>query len=214
MGFHLSPADPFVRQMFTGNLAALERARIPISARAGLLRLTSSPAASRLQVKRINDARQKSIETVVMPHLARAFGTSAIKLEISRCEGGLSFFAMGAPLEMGNAFFSRLRGNIPLLGLLSLDMIEGDRRVKMRGLDSRGNGLGGRLVAATYNIAADMGYPEIVFEVRHDDFPAKCFYFHTDFGTPGPIPPRPKQKSICWSETWRVNVRQPAPSRI
>jgi len=51
-------------------------------------------------------------------------------------------------------------------------------------INSGGMRLGGKAIAAVYNIAIDLGFKEITYTVVPSNAEARRFYFHTDFGAP------------------------------
>jgi len=205
MSFNVCPFDPKA-----ASLAPFQTAgkRIPLAeraARAARERSISLEQArahchldefdlggNHFQIIRMEKHIAAELISLAISHLGSAFKDRTIGLYFSRSRNNF-YYVIVKVAPSGIKFSSSLYGPASTLiprffnpGLLNLEFSISSNNV---GLDhiavkSRGQGQGGKALAALYNIARELGISFITYFVQEQNVAAKRFYFHLDFGAP------------------------------
>lgn len=144
---------------------------------------------------------QTRFKTLVLSHVGSNLRDAHVGIWffLNNCEPSVKIYAANEsyPFERGCAEFSL---NDKLTLFLEIRWSHPDRLslfdIK---IGPRENDLGGKTLAAVYNITSALGLRRIDFFTYTDDRDAQRFYFHTDFG-------RTDFKPTPLTYEWQVNV--------
>ena len=200
-GFHLCPLDPRVEKLFqrhperlTHRITIAERARI---AREGLsisydeaLGLCQSKSFTAGGNRFILLGRPEQLDTRLMALVISHFGSI---LQGAFVAIGISPQAIDHPVV--SIFATRNEKNLPRdfsslevnpedIMFTEFEVIRLQGKLWGRMIKSNQKGLGGRIMAARYNLARDLGLKTISYQVAAENIQARQVFFHADFGKP------------------------------
>jgi len=196
VNFYLSPYDAKVAKVFKG-APGLFTKRMPISGRAGLsykkvevpdidwkLCRKNSFRIGSSNLTFINKSRyvEAHIIPAVISHFVPIFENKNIQVSIRDVERNIPYFSIKAfkiASISDKRHFLWDPGKFPLA---SLEFYVFSNRIHLNTLGSPYNGFGGKMITALYNIAKDIGFCKITFDLNPKNKNAYQFYFHMDFG--------------------------------
>jgi hypothetical protein len=200
-GFHLCPLDPRVEKLFERHPERLTR-RIPIAERARIARkelsISYAEALGLCQSKSFtaNGSRfvllgrpeqtDTRLTALVISHFGSILQGAFVAIGIRPDASGHPVVSIFATTEEKNLprDFSSLDVNPEDIMFTEFEVIRGGGRMWGRMIKSNQKGLGGRIMAARYNLARDLGLKTIRYEVAAENIQARQVFFHADFGKP------------------------------
>ena len=195
MDFYLSPFDAKSIKIFKG-VPGLFTKRVPISERAGLsykkaevpdidwkLCRKGSLSIGTSTLTFLNKSKyvEAHIIHAVLLHFVPIFENENIDVSI-RDKENIPYFSIKAfKIESvsDKKHFLWDPGKYPLA---SLEFYVFSNRIHLDRLRSRCRGFGGKMITALYNIAKDLRFCKISFELEPTNKNAYRFYYHMDYG--------------------------------
>lgn len=216
----LCPLDqnltPQVKQLFLKLLARKPfGTRKPIATRAKIARRNRSistqlasrkqhQAAFNLATNRFHlfnelQSDPQNIVPLLISHFGSIFSNAYLGIGIDKAQSDKSIEVLltvtSSPAHFSRSWFFDLSGKPNTIVEFRLE-IQKDH-LFIRWISSRPSGHGGKMIAATYNLAKALGIPKIKYFSLHEE--ARLFFLHMDAGRPTPEPDNKK--------LWTINVQ-------
>lgn len=200
-GFHLCPFDPRVQKLFQRHPERLTR-RIPIAERArmareglsisytealGLCQSKSFTAGgSRFVLLGYPEKLDTRLTALVISHFGSILQGAFVAIGIRPDASGHPVVSIFATTEEKNLprDFSSLDVNLEDIMFTEFEVIRDQEMMLGRMIKSNQKGLGGKIMAARYNLARDLGLKTISYQVAAENIRARQVFFHADFGKP------------------------------
>jgi len=206
--FYLDPFNKNIIKLFKGDPRLFTK-RMPISGRAGLsykkievpgidweLFREGSFSIGTSTVKFLNKSRyvEARIIPVVLSHVVPIFEKN-IDVLIKDVEQNIPYFSIKAFKIAGISDKKHFLWNPDKYPLACLEFNVFSNRIHLNTLGSPCQGFGGKMITALYNIAKDMGFCKITFDLNIRNKNAYQFYFHMDYG-----------RYVKETDRWEVDV--------
>ena len=213
MRFHLCPIEPRIQNLFRACPERLRRPRIPIAERAqradrnrtvgcgqGWIHCEKQEfelGTNHFRLINLSEKADKKLLALIISHLGSIFENSFVGIWVTEEDGEHPFVTVQAVRPPVWEMQNHLDLVVAEKDLLLLEFCVTPEKLLLANIESMQKGTGGKALAALYNIAKQLGLPEISYQVKNNNLKGRQFYFHTDFGAP--VAPT--------SEYWTVRVQ-------
>lgn len=203
MAFNQCPLEPKIQTIFQNAPEKFFRKRLPIAERArraDLERAVSYETALRLCAERVfsygssrfvlfnsTPIPDERLAALTVSHLGSIFKNSQVVIVMQNDKQGFPW--VNVFVYKDNTALPERAEDAALFNScfhLEFKVFSAWGEMRLCDIESKDSGLGGKALAAVYNIGRELGLGKIVFSVDPKNTNGRQFYFHTDFGRPKP----------------------------